>query len=192
MSARFEGRGRADLVSELTFSFPVFVIAQMLGLPSEDLPKFHRWAVEMISLPFDPELGLAGSAKLAEYFAPLVTARRADPKDDVISVLGAATLEGRSLEDQEIVDFLRFLLEAGAETTYRSSSNLFFGLLSEPEVLDEVRANRDALAAGDRGSPSLGATAHDGLSRRRPRRRTRGRSDSQGCGGRGEPRCCES
>ena len=99
----------------------------------------------MICLPFDPELGLAGSAKLAEYFAPLVAARRAEPKDDVISVLTTATLEGRSLEDQEIVDFLRFLLEAGAETTYRSSSNLFYGLLSNPEVFDEVRENRDLL-----------------------------------------------
>jgi cytochrome P450 len=143
--AAFEDRGHADLVSELTFSFPVFVIAKLLGLPEEDLPSFHRWSVEMICLPFDPELGLAGSAKLAEYFAPLVAARRAEPRDDLISVLASAQLEGRSLEDQEIVDFLRFLLEAGAETTYRSSSNLLFGLLTNPGVLDEVRSNRDLL-----------------------------------------------
>ena len=116
-------------MSELTFSFPVFVIADMLGLPSEDLAMFHRWAVEMICLPFNPQLGLSGSAKLAEYFAPIVAARRAEPRDDVISVLATSRLDGRSLVDQEIVDFLRFLLEAGAETTYRSSSNLLYGLL---------------------------------------------------------------
>lgn len=143
--SRFEGAGSADLVSELTFSFPVYVIAGMLGLPEEDLPDFHRWAVEMICLPFDPELGMAGSAKLAEYFTPLVAERRANPRPDVISTLATAQLHGAALTDEEVVDYLRFLLEAGAETTYRSSSNLLFGLLSNPDVLDEVRTNRDLL-----------------------------------------------
>ena len=45
----FVDRGRADLVRELTFPFPVVVIARMLGLPREDLPMFHRHAVEVIS-----------------------------------------------------------------------------------------------------------------------------------------------
>ncbi len=145
--ARFERSGRADLVADLTFSFPVFVIAAMLGLPEEDLGDFHRWAVEMISLPFNPELGIAGSMRLAEYFAPLVEQRRAHPRADVISTLATAQLEGRGLTDQQIVDFLRFLLEAGAETTFRSSSNLLYGLLTHPEFLDEVRGNRELLPA---------------------------------------------
>jgi cytochrome P450 len=85
---------------------------------------------------------MAGSAKLADYFMPLVARRRRDPQHDVISTLATAQLDGQSLSDEEIVSFLRFLLEAGAETTYRSSSNLFFGLLSQPEVLAEVRADR--------------------------------------------------
>ncbi len=143
--SKFENDGRADLVSQLTFTFPVFVIAALLGLPDEDLPDFHRWAVEMICLPFDPELGIAGSARLAEYFTPLVAQRRADPRTDVISTLATAELHGARLTDQEIVDFLRFLLEAGAETTYRSSSNLLYALLTRPDVLDDVRDNRDLL-----------------------------------------------
>jgi cytochrome P450 len=73
---------------------------------------------------------------------PLVARRRRAPQHDVISTLATAQLDGQSLSDEEIVSFLRFLLEAGAETTYRSSSNLFFGLLSQPEVLAEVRADR--------------------------------------------------
>ena len=43
---------------------------------------FHRWSVEMICLPFNPELGLAGSGKFAEYFAPIVAGQWAEPKDD--------------------------------------------------------------------------------------------------------------
>ncbi len=143
--SKIEGQGHADLVADLTFSFPVYVIAALLGLPEKDLVDFHRWAVEMIMLPIDPELGFSGSAKLAAYFAPIVEERRKNPQDDIISILTAATLEGESLDDQEIVDFLRFLLEAGAETTYRSSSNLLYGLLSQPDVLEEVRTNRELL-----------------------------------------------
>src|SRR5260370_2455035 len=71
--------GRADLVRQLTFPFPVHVIAAMLGLPREDLPKFHRWAVELISVGFDWERGLAASKTLGEYFAPVLAARRPTP-----------------------------------------------------------------------------------------------------------------
>ena len=142
---RIEGQGHAELVKDLTFLFPVFVIAAMLGLPKEDLEDFHRWSVEMICFPFDPAMGMAGSAKLADYFMPLVAKRRRDPQHDVISTLATAQLDGQSLSDEEIVSFLRFLLEAGAETTYRSSSNLFYGLLSNPEVLDAVRKDRTLL-----------------------------------------------
>ncbi len=139
---RVEELGRADLVRDLTFHFPVYVIAEMLGLPKEDLADFHRWSVEMLCLVFDPEMGFAGSEKLARYFAPLVAARRRDPRNDLISTLASGEVDGQTLTDEEIISFLRFLLEAGAETTYRSTSNLLFGLLSQPPSLDEVRADR--------------------------------------------------
>ena len=141
----FERRGSSDLVADLTFSSPVFVIAGLLGLPEKDLPDFHRWSVEMICLPFDPELGMAGSARLASYFGQIIAERRADPHDDIISTLVTAEIDGEPLTDQVIIDYLRFLLEAGAETTYRSSSNLLVGLLKNPSVLEEVRNNRALL-----------------------------------------------
>ncbi len=138
----FEDRGRADLVRELTFPFPVTVIAGMIGLPEEDHSTFHRLAVELISVQINRERGLAASAKLAELFARVLAERRAEPKDDLMSVLAGAELDGTHLTDEEIFAFLRLLAPAGAETTYRSSSNLFFGLLSNPDQLDAVRADR--------------------------------------------------
>ncbi|MEW6268725.1 MAG: cytochrome P450 [Thermodesulfobacteriota bacterium] len=142
---RFAERGHAELVRELTFPFPIQVIAGMLGLPENDLPEFHRRAVELISIAVDIERGFKASMALREYFATILAERRVHPKDDVISVLAHAELDGQRLTDEEVYAFLRLLLPAGAETTYRSSSNLLFGLLTHPEQLDELRRDRSLM-----------------------------------------------
>ena len=155
----FASRGHADLVRELTFPFPVYVIAALLGLPHEDLPQFHRWAVEVISIGVDWDRAVRASKNLGDYFTPILADRRSHPADDVISVLAGAELDGQRLTDDDIFAFLRLLLPAGAETTYRSSSNLIFGLLSRPEQLDAVRADRSlvpqAIEEGLRWEPPL-------------------------------------
>ena len=152
-------RGHGDLVRELTFPFPVRVIAGMLGLPAEDLPQFHRWAVELISVGFDFDVGTAASQKLRDYFAAVLAPRRVEPRDDLISVLAHASLDGRVLDDEQIFAFLRLLLPAGAETTYRSSSNLLFGLLTHPDQLAALREDRSllpqAIEEGIRWEPPL-------------------------------------
>jgi cytochrome P450 len=156
---RFIDRGHADLVRELTFPFPVVVIARLLGLPREDLPQFHRLAVELISVGFDMERGLRASTALHEYFSRIISLRRRNPENDVISTLIEAELDGQRLTDDEIIAFLRLLLPAGAETTYRSSSNLLFGLLTNTPQLDALRADRElmpqAIEEGLRWEPPL-------------------------------------
>ncbi|MGQ0825860.1 MAG: cytochrome P450 [Actinomycetota bacterium] len=155
----FIDRGRADLVRELTFPFPVIVIARLLGLAREDLPRFHRHAVELISAGFDFERATGASQDLYDYFCPIIADRRVNPSDDVISVLAQAELEGTRLTDDEICAFLRLLLPAGAETTYRSSSNLLYGLLSHPDQLAALTADRallpQAVEEGLRWEPPL-------------------------------------
>jgi cytochrome P450 len=150
---------RADLVRELTFPFPVVVIARLLGLPREDLPMFHRRAVTVIGAGFDFDRAAQASQELYEYFCGIIAERRKTPSDDVISVLAQAELEGVRLTDEEICSFLRLLLPAGAETTYRSSSNLLWGLLSQPEQLDALRRDRNlmtqAIEEGLRWEPPL-------------------------------------
>ena len=77
----------------------------------------------------------------------------------MISVLAQAELDGNRLDDDEICAFLRLLLPAGAETTYRSSSNLLVGLLTNPDQLDALRADRSlmtqAIEEGLRWEPPL-------------------------------------
>jgi cytochrome P450 len=141
----FAERGSADLAREFTFPYPVTVITGLLGLPEEDLPRFHRWAIELINVGFDPARGIAASQKLHDYFVEVINDRRSEKRDDMISVLAHSEIDGRTLDDEQICAFLRLLLPAGAETTYRSSGNLLFGLLTNPDQLDAVRKDRSLI-----------------------------------------------
>jgi len=141
----FAGRGTADLVQELTFNFPVQVIARILGLPRSDFPMFQRWAIGITSVTSDWERGMAASAALRDYFACVLEERRKKPADDLISELVVAEVDGRTLDDEEIYSFLRLLLPAGVETTYRASGNMLYGLLTNPDQLERVRADRSLL-----------------------------------------------
>ena len=155
----FAEDGRADLVRQLTLPFPMTVIADLLGLPRADLTRFHRLGIELIGVSINWERGLAASQKLRDYFAEILEERRRSPADDVISVLASAEHDGLRLTDEEIFSFLRLLLPAGAETTYRSSSNLLVGLLDAPDQLEAVRADRtlvpQAIEEGLRWEPPL-------------------------------------
>jgi len=138
----FAAEGSADLVQQLTFHFPVQVIAEILGLPRADFPRFQRWAIEITSVTANWDRGVAASEALRDYFAGVVEERRARPADDLISDLLSVDVDGRGLDDEEIFSFLRLLLPAGVETTYRASGNLLYGLLTCPDQLKAVRDDR--------------------------------------------------
>ena len=142
---RFAERGRAELVREFTFPYPTQIIAGLLGLPRADHPQFQRWSISLLSFTVNRERGIAASTALKEYFAPILAARRNEPRDDLISTLAQAEIDGEHLSDEEIYSFLRLLLPAGVETTYRSTGSLLFGLLSNPEQLDAVRSDRSLI-----------------------------------------------
>lgn len=142
MIDRFAHRGRADLVRELTFPFPVAVIAGMIGVDEVDLPGFHRMATEVLNVAADPVRGVRASQELRELFARVLADRRAAPRDDLTSVLAMAELDGARLDDEAIYAFLRLLAPAGAETTYRSLGSLLLGLLQHPDQMDALRADR--------------------------------------------------
>lgn len=139
---RFADRGSADLVREFDFPYPTLIIAGLLGLPQEDYAQFQKWSISLLSFTVNPERGRAASQALAGYFAPILAERRREPRDDLISGLADAEIDGEKLSDEEIFSFLRLLLPAGVETTYRALGNLLYGLLSEPEQLDALRADR--------------------------------------------------
>jgi cytochrome P450 len=143
----FKNDGQADLVKAVTFEFPTRVTAALLGLPQEDLEMFRRLSLDLISIMDDLEAGFNASVELGTYFQDQVDQRRSKMTDDVIGDLVAAEIDGEKLTDEAIISFLRLLLPAGLETTYRSSGNLLQLLLTHPDQLDAVRQDRDLIPA---------------------------------------------
>ncbi|MFD4351307.1 cytochrome P450 [Nocardia sp. NPDC058518] len=141
----FIDEGRADLVRDFTFEFPTRVIARLLGLPAEDLPFFRDAAVAIISYAGNVPRALQASKELKEYFLGHIEKRRTAPSDDIISNLVTADIDGEKLSDRAIYSFLRLLLPAGLETTYRSSGNLLYQLLSHPEQFAAVQRDPSLL-----------------------------------------------
>ena len=142
---RFAPRGRAELAREFTFAFPVQVIARIMGLPREDYLRFQRLSIELLNVVYDWDRGTAASASLKAYLAEILADRRRNPQDDLISTLAESEIDGARLTDDEIFAFLLLILPAGVETTYRASGNLLVALLTEPPLLDALRADRNLL-----------------------------------------------
>jgi cytochrome P450 len=140
---RFADRPRADLVTDLTEQFPVQVMAHLVGIPRHDHPQFQAWALDIIAFPKDLPRGLAAAEALRQYLLPVIRERRQHPANDVISKLVSGTVDGEGLTDDEVVSFLRLLIPAGAETTFKLMGNLFVALLSDREArYERVRGDR--------------------------------------------------
>jgi cytochrome P450 len=139
--------GRADLVQAITSKYPVQVICGIVGVPLEDSAQFHRWAELINTGPLDPPRGLAASQAMREYLEPIVEDRRHNPGDDLISDLVHAEIDGHQLTDEKIYGFLRLLLPAGAETTYRVMGNALVALLTHPDAMAKVVADRGLVPA---------------------------------------------
>jgi len=137
--------GSADLVASITSVYPVQVICGIAGVPLEDAAQFARWAEQINTGPLAPEQGMAASQAMVDYLRPLVESRRAEPTGDFLSDLVHAEVDGEKLTDSKIYGFLRLLLPAGAETTFRVMGNCLYALLSHPEVLAQVYNDRELL-----------------------------------------------
>ncbi len=147
---RVAERGECDFVVDVASELPLQVIADLMGVPQEDRHKLFDWSNRMIGSD-DPEYGITeemtqhASMELYAYAAELAEKKRADPKDDLISVLTHAAVDGEQLTGLEIDLFFLLLTVAGNETTRNLISNGLVALLEHPDELAKVRANRELL-----------------------------------------------
>lgn len=135
-----EGQGHLDIIDDLAGPLPTIIIAELLGVPSEEQEKFKLWTNQLIgSAPVPP--GVNPQAVMAHYYREVLTLRRREPRDDLISALLAAQVDGEHLSEEELLGFCILLLLAGNETTTTLLGNALLTLDEHPAVMDELRAD---------------------------------------------------
>jgi cytochrome P450 len=146
-------KGRADLYADFAAFIPARVIVEALGLPQDQLAQFFEWAILMTSSVATPEERLTAQRGMAEYVAPLCEERRGGTGRDLITQLVNATIADEDVEPgedvarnplttEEINGAIGLLLVGGTSTTYRAFGNLLHLLLTHPEQLAKLRADR--------------------------------------------------
>ena len=132
-----------DVTAELAVPLPIQLIAQLLGLPPGDEERLFRWSEAAIpgatDWPEEERMGLLG--EMTVELLALAAARRAEPRDDVVSMLATYSDDGESLSDDELGMFLIQLLVAGNETTRNAISGALVALAEHPEQLDRLHAD---------------------------------------------------
>jgi cytochrome P450 len=143
-------RGAMDFAADFAIPLPLMVIAEMIGIPSADWPRFRRWSDVTLTLSLtvsSRELG-AGAGKdfrtitveMAQYLAELTARRRVAPKDDLLTKLIEAEVDGERLKPEEVLAFVQLLLVAGNETTTNLLNNALLCLMENPDQLARLRA----------------------------------------------------
>jgi cytochrome P450 len=143
---RFEARGEADLIADYTKLYPFKIILRMLGLPEASEADVTRWALGMLDIQQNYEHAVRCSQEFTAFVQPILTHRRMEPADDLISKLATEEVDGDRLTDEEIMNFLKLLFPAGADTTYLGLGNTLYGLLTHPEQLELVLGDLDGEA----------------------------------------------
>jgi len=133
------GSSDFDLIDALAFPMPIAVICHLLGVPAEDQAKFRAWGHD-VAATLEPQAAgaalsqsRAAEVALTGYLRDLVSKRRADPDDSLLSDLIAAEEDGERLTHAELVAVALLLLVAGFETTVNLIGNGTVALLTAPD-----------------------------------------------------------
>lgn len=144
---RFMGKGHADLMTEFAFPYPFEIIYRQLRLPAGEQQLFHKLAVAQTQFMVDLPHGQEAGEKLGVYFTAMLAERRANPGTDLVSLLAMTEEGGEYLPDDVVISFLRQLINAAGDTTYRSTGNLLVALLHQrPDQLEMIKKNRTLIA----------------------------------------------
>ena len=135
----FPAKAEVDFAEHFTHLFPFIIISRLLGVPRDAEREFHRWAQALLRFAEDHGRAVAANAELTAYLEPIVAARREHPRDDIISDLVQAEVDGKRFTDEEVLSHVRLIFSAGAGTTHDAIGNLFYHLLSRPELWEMAK-----------------------------------------------------
>ncbi len=138
-----ERRGGMDIIRDIALPLPSTIIAELLGAPAGDRHRFHRWSSRIVaSDPSGWRMMAAMPSVIAflRYIRRLIRARRAEPREDLVTALVNAEEGGDRLSEDELVAMIFFLLVAGHETTVNLIGNGMLALLQNPGQMEELQA----------------------------------------------------
>jgi biflaviolin synthase len=128
----------ADLTARVLGPFPIAVICEVMGVPAGDRQQMHDWTVTILSSSKGAEASEQAKDAMAGYFARLVHDRLGSTGQDVTSLLGAAVGRGELTEEEAVG--LAVLIQIGGEAVTNNSGQMFYLLLTRPELLERLRA----------------------------------------------------
>ena len=140
-------QGTMDAIRDLAYPLPVMVIAELLGVPTELREEFKRWSDALVAgaeetTDEERQALFQNIGEMFSYFSQVLEERRAQPRNDLVSALLAADVDGERLSDQELQGFCGLLLVAGNETTTNLIGSLLLCLDENPSVVERLRADR--------------------------------------------------
>ncbi len=136
-------KGETDFVKSFTYPLPVTVIAEMIGIPISDMDKFKRWSDTVVGGSPESYADFPTAMKeMSDYFMNMIKLRKQDPKDDLISAVIAAEVDGEKLSMIQTLGFLILLLIAGNETTTNLISNAIYVFDQYPGTYETLRNDR--------------------------------------------------
>jgi cytochrome P450 len=140
---RVRPRGEMDLIKDYALPLPMTIITEILGVPTKDRDKFHKWSSAVVSLSSpNPTLRVIPSVwRFIRYLRRFIKVRRRDPRDDLISALIRAEEAGDKLSEDELLAMVFLLLIAGHETTVNLIGNGMLALLQNPHQMDRLRGD---------------------------------------------------
>jgi cholest-4-en-3-one 26-monooxygenase len=144
-------KGSGDFVTDVACELPLQAIAELIGVPQEDRHKLFTWSNEMVGYD-DPEFegdGEAASVEILTYSMMMAEDRRACPRDDIVSKLVSAEIDGDQLTSDEFGFFVILLAVAGNETTRNAISHGMLAFLENPDQWELFKAQRPETAVDE-------------------------------------------
>lgn len=151
-----DGVGECDFVADVALSYPLRVIMEILGVPEADMPRMLKLTQELFGAQ-DPELSRENKnpadsddniqqirevlADFFMYFKGITDARKAEPREDVATVIANSQIDGEPISDFEAMSYYVIVATAGHDTTSSSTAGAIWGLCQYPDQFAKVKAD---------------------------------------------------
>jgi len=142
----FRDAGHCDVAAAFAMPLPVAVLARILGVETEDEERFGRWISDIVEgATADPARAAQAGADVYAYFVDLLEARRRHPRDDLLTFLLEAEVDGGTMTDEERLGCSILLLIAGIDTTWSTLGSSLWYLAQDADARRLVARDRSAI-----------------------------------------------